>query len=453
LLIVPTIGIGWIESWHNEQRAVQIVLLVVTAIAWLAMLAATSRGSDLRPEFPPLLLALMGIGLVSSIGAGWPISAFAEVGMATLLIVLALVTASTVRHDPDRAVELAGAFSLLWGSAYVLGVATRYMASVNLERAPDLDVLLLGYANPRFPSAMHAALMPLIAGVVADMRAKAPLRAVAFAVLACLWAINIGLGTRAIWFAFGLSYVALLLVLGRRPMFSALLILTGSAVVGASIYYVAFDLIPSLSGLAGDQAPPARSTMLTSRDVLWSVAWRSIEESPLLGIGPLQFAARSDFVGAHPHNWPLQIAAEWGVLALGLTLVLLARFGADLRHRILQNRALVMPALSVSVALSCGLVDGNLVMPVSQSAFALAVGLAVGCLPRSVGPRRAGVLEAMAVPAVIVAGAVVAAFAIGTYSAQRDTVAEFRKQFGGAWLVPRFWEQGLIGYEADRNRR
>ena len=34
LLITPTIGIAWIESWHNEQRAVQVILLACTAVAY-----------------------------------------------------------------------------------------------------------------------------------------------------------------------------------------------------------------------------------------------------------------------------------------------------------------------------------------------------------------------------------------------------------------------------------
>ena len=32
----------------------------------------------------------------------------------------------------------------------------------------------------------------------------------------------------------------------------------------------------------------------------------------------MQFAALNSRVGAHPHNWPLQIAAEWGLPAFAL---------------------------------------------------------------------------------------------------------------------------------------
>ena len=34
LLASPTVGFKWIESWHNEQRAAQVVLLALTAAAY-----------------------------------------------------------------------------------------------------------------------------------------------------------------------------------------------------------------------------------------------------------------------------------------------------------------------------------------------------------------------------------------------------------------------------------
>ena len=45
-----------------------------------------------------------------------------------------------------------------------------------------------------------------------------------------------------------------------------------------------------------------------------AVERQELRSSPWLGIGPMQFAALASVVGAHPHNWPLQVAAEWGLL-------------------------------------------------------------------------------------------------------------------------------------------
>ena len=162
LLVAPTIGFGWIESWHNEQRAVQIVLLACTAVAYCVMgLLMRSEESIGRWYFPALLLAFLALGLVSALRAQFGFAALAEVSMFALLAILAMLTARVVSTDVERYVRWARWFALLFATAYVLGVATRYLAAVNLERAIDLDVLILGYANPRFPSALHAVLDPL----------------------------------------------------------------------------------------------------------------------------------------------------------------------------------------------------------------------------------------------------------------------------------------------------
>src|SRR6267154_969577 len=130
LLLAPTVGFGWIESWHNEQRAAQIALLAATALGFCAM--ALDRRYRLRlPRIHWIVVA---------------------------------------------AVALAQYGALLLLGAYALGVGVRYAAAVSLQRALDPDVLLLGYANPRFPSALHALLIPLVAGLSADPGQKRSVR-------------------------------------------------------------------------------------------------------------------------------------------------------------------------------------------------------------------------------------------------------------------------------------
>ena len=178
LLVAPTIGFGWIESWHNEQRAVQIVLLTCTAVAYCVIgLSMRSQESIDRWHFPYLFIAFLALGLLSSLRAQFVLAALAEVSMFVLLAILAMLTAGIVAMDVKRCVRWARWFALLFATAYVLGVATRYLAAVNLERAIDLDVLILGYANPRFPSALHAVLIPFLAFTVLE---KAELRS-------CVW--------------------------------------------------------------------------------------------------------------------------------------------------------------------------------------------------------------------------------------------------------------------------
>lgn len=450
LLVAPTIGFRWIESWHNEQRAVQIILLACTAVAYCVM-GLLMRSEELigRWHFPALLLAFLALGLISAVRAEFLFAALAEVGMFALLAILAMLTARVVSADVERCVRWARWFALLFATAYVLGVATRYLAAVNLERAIDLDVLILGYANPRFPSALHAVLIPFLALTVIEKTELRSLRVAAAVVLSFLWAINMGLGTRGIWFAYAVGIPVTVLLVGWRQMARPVAVLALAVVAGVALYFILFSITPSLTGTgAAVLAPTDNLTTLTSREVLWQLSWQAIKSSPWLGMGPMQFAALASRVGSHPHNWPLQIAAEWGLPALGLLAFAIFQLGKAVRRTATSDYRLASMTLAASIALTLGLVDGNLVMPVSQIGAALVVGIWIGALPR--GKQRderswtSGAFLVLTAFVGVVASGTVIAFAASTLPDQSRSIESFQRSHPGDWLVPRFWEQGNL---------
>ena len=449
LLIAPTLGFGWIESWHNEQRAVQIVLLAFTAVAYCLVGMLTPSDFGARWQLPILLLAFLGLGLVSTLRAQFVFAALAELSLFALLAILAILTARVVSTDVARYVRCARWFSLLFATAYVLGVATRYLAAVNLERAIDLDVLILGYSNPRFPSALHAILIPFLALTVVEKTEFRSLRAGAAVVLSFLWAINLGLGTRGIWFAYALAIPVTVALIGWRSSARPLAVLALTALAGVGLYFVFFPIAGALTGLgAAVRAPTDNLTTVTSREVLWQLSWNAIKSSPLLGIGPMHFAALNNGVGAHPHNWPLQIAAEWGLPALGLLTFALFQIGNAVRDTASKDFSLAVITLAVAVALLLGLVDGNLVMPVSQIGAALTVGLLIGGVRASRqqhwrGWKSAAYLTSTAFIAIVASGILIE-FGTSSLPDQPRSIESFRSSHPGAWLVPRFWEQGNL---------
>ena len=382
LLVAPTIGFGWIESWHNEQRAVQVVLLACTAVAYCVMGLLMRAGQPIdRWHFSALLLAFLGLGLVSALRAQFVLAALAEVSLFALLAILAMLTAHVVSTDIQRCVRWARWFALLFATAYVLGVATRYLAAVNLDRVIDLDVLILGYANPRFPSALHTVLIPFLALTVLEKTERRSLRTIAAVVLSLLWAINLGLGTRGIWFAYGIGIPVTVLLVGWRQAARVLGVLTLAAVAGVALYMILFSVVPMLMATgAAVRAPTDNLTTVTSREVLWMLSWQAIKSSPWLGAGPMQFATFASDVGAHPHNWPLQIAVEWGLPAFALVAFATFRLGKAVRQTATIDYSLAAMTLAVTSALILGLVDGNLVMPVSQIGAALVTGVLIGVL-------------------------------------------------------------------------
>jgi len=450
LLVAPTIGFHWIESWHNEQRAVEVVLLACTAIAYCMIgLLDHPEQSAARWYLPPILLAFLGLGLLSATRAQFAFAALAEVSLFALLAMLAMLTAKVVSTDFRLYVRWARWFALLFATAYVLGVATRYVAAVSLDRPVDLDVWILGYANPRFPSALHAVLIPLLALTTIEKTELGSVRAVAAIVLSLIWTINLGLGTRGIWFAYAIGVALTALLIGWRPMARPVMALTLTALSGIGLYFVLFSLTSAVSGLPVTlHAPIDNLTTVTSREVLWNLSWQSIQSSPWLGIGPMQFAALNSRVGAHPHNWPLQIAAEWGLPALALFCFAIFRLGRAVKRCAGIDYTVASMTLIVVVAMTLGLVDGNFVMPVSQVAITLAVGMLIGFVSPGKYVVRNERISASAMLltafAGIVASAIVITFAMTSLGDQARSSATFQRSYPGDWFVPRFWEQGNL---------
>ena len=102
-------------------------------------------------------------------------------------------------------------------------------------------------------------------------------------------------------------------------------------------------------------------------------------------------------------------------------------------------------ALAMAVALAYGLVDGNLVMPVSQTAAALIIGLTLGSFTASPGPRQFfGWRKAASSTLTIASAVVIVSYSVPSLADQARTKLIFRTDYPGEWLTPRFWEQGLL---------
>jgi O-antigen ligase len=440
-VLAPTTGFGWIDSWHNEQRAVQILLLALSAVGFC--LAASLNGQLAGKLTHPYVLSFFGLGVASSLGATYRFAAFAELSLWFLLLVLALTAHAFFAVDTERRLRWLRLFATLLGAAYTVGVAVRYGAAVELHKPFDVTIFLLGYANPRFPSALHALLLPFIAALAIDNSERTAIRSAAFVVLSCLVAINLGLGTRAIWFAYAVALPVVIGLIGWQRTRPFAIVLGSATLIGLAIYWVLFKYVGSATGMGEEVGAPTKNLTLTHRDVLWALSLEAIRAAPWLGVGPMNFAAISNRVGAHPHNWILQFAAEWGIPALLIGCAAIAHF---LRRHTGWVGSLPSGAgaITLLVALSFGLVDGSLVMPVSQTAAAILAGTlcyrsAETALARQhLAQARLG----WAIAGPLSCTLVLSAYAVLSFSHQTETARTFQRTFPGAWATPRLWEHG-----------
>ncbi len=382
-LLTSTIELTELPSWHDEQRAIQVLLLALTAPA--AIYAVCSIDIRLSAATAVSLAAFASLAVLSSSMAALPSHSFAELSLFVGLAGLAVLVAIAMSLRPTETWKAISMSCLLLGAAHVVGILTRYGAALSLGDSLGLDVLLLGFANPRFPSALYAVLMPFIAALAVDRTGQCGTRIAAVATLSLLWMVNIGLGTRAIFFAYLLAGLVYLFAAGRERARVQLSVLAATLGLGAVLYWLLFVAVPSLAGLTTVDIvrDPSSLAGASGRFELWLAGGSFLRDAPLLGIGPMHFAAFPHPYGAHPHSWPIQISAEYGLpAALLLTYLLWRLFRGVVRA---FQRTGTAPGdggaaalLACLVAVIYGLVDGNYLMPLSQSAMAIAFGVLLG---------------------------------------------------------------------------
>jgi O-antigen ligase len=261
--------------------------------------------------------------------------------------------------------------------AYFAVTLSIYAMALISNQPLDARLLHIGYENPRFFNHAQALMLPLIAYASLHSQTKR-LRMLALAMMALHFAwIGLDLA-RASAIAVAAGGV-LAWALGARRF--ALRLLSGAA-VGAAVYWLIFQVVPA--ALSAQWTPSfASAKELTSdhsRAYLWALAWKMVSDHPILGVGPMHFAATLNAKGAHPHNLYLQWAAEFGLpLAILLVTSLLApvaRAVAKLRREPAYSDSLLPASIAAATA---GLVDacfsGNFVMPQSQMWLTLVFGL------------------------------------------------------------------------------
>ena len=153
-------------------------------------------------------------------------------------------------------------------------------------------------------------------------------------------------------------------------------------------YQTLFNLIPYLRGSAVVTGTIMRDTT-SDRIELWSQSLNLIQNHPMLGVGPMHFAWHNHTsASAHPHNSVLQLMAEWGLPATFLILCIagyglfcwLKKFNnttLQTETKLNRNLAIVL-FFTIATNATYSLVDGVIVMPISQVMMFTFIGLMLG---------------------------------------------------------------------------
>jgi len=212
----------------------------------------------------------------------------------------------------------------------------------------------------------------------------------------------------------------------------------------------AIEAIGESSGHFAEPMTGSRMWTSSGRWPMWRDSMREAQSHPLLGIGPLNFACTGPVNrAAHPHNFPLQFAAEWGIPAFLLLLLVVIYLWIRLLRALRNQRISALSQAQTAGFLATALLaasvhaclSGVLVMPASQVTGVLVSGWLLGSLPfqpENNGPKSSG-------PTVLIACLALSA-ALLLFARHEMAVADARLA-QTAMLdqgIPRLWQNGKV---------
>ncbi|SEP95529.1 MULTISPECIES: O-antigen ligase family protein [Pseudomonas] len=450
VFVLPTFNFSSL-SWHDWQRAGQIIIFILCAFGLLA----SNKAIYLSRFYSRFFCFFLLIGLISSSFSQYRLWSLAEVSLLLGSIAIVFFIAWRCIGDGERFDFLIINFLMMLCLLKVLQFFVSYVSALSYGGGLSAEIILDGFSNIRFYGQFITLVIPVLAFKLLSSDDKL-IRVGVFLLLSCIWLIAIASGTRGTWLGMGVAmlYMACLSRLSRKWA----CIQFSSFVFSLGLYFLFFSLIPRLLGLSvSGSALDRMTTTLSARDVIWLQALEMVKNRPLLGYGPMHFASIYNDVAAHPHQLFLQIASEWGGGALLIALITVIRFllrnTATIKNGLLLNYKLqvlyVCLSASFIASLSQGMVDGVFVMPYSQIWFSIITGWMVGVYYR--GNEQAEGAERLDgfIQVKIWKLSFLLASLILVAIVFRD-LSYLNWQGGGGeinhwgYFKPRFWRQGII---------
>lgn len=395
---------------------------------------------------------LFALACVSALLSVSPRHAVMEICVFAGLFYVCLITAFLWREYRQMLAQWMVYAIVLGGVLYMMGFYTGYLASF-IEGIPlRWPEPFFGFSNVRAFNQYQLWTLALVCLPLLKFNIeKASLRRWLFVILASWWVLLFASASRGVLLAW---FTAMLITAGcyRQISWPLLRLQLTTFVTGLSFYGLLFHLLPFFV-VGGVLTSTVLRDQTNDRISLWTEAWSMIQAHPWFGVGPMHYAWYPNAIAAHPHNSILQLAAEWGLPATLLMLPLaiygmscwLKRFNPiSLQATKNQHLAVVLFFTLVANA-SYSLVDGVIVMPLSQLMIAVVVGLMQGLYNDNHPTKKTGRINFFhrLFPVVVLIGLV--------WSVLPELLPRL---FGNEQMIPkgyqttgpRFWQEGGIAH-------
>lgn len=386
--------IPYIE-FHDCQRILQLLLLGLVLIDGIII---WSNKTSMMPIGNKIRLGGFTILVLATISAYISIApryAVIEMAVFAALCFLALFVARLFNEHKEIFVKYLT--YALWASIvlYMVSFYVGYSTAMVFKKTLTWPYPFYGFSNIRLFQQYQLWGLGLICLPLLAFELKQKIRIWLYVALTCWWVLLFYAASRGVTLGWLLALVATAIVY-KRHAWEFLRIQLISAATGLGAYLVLFKGIPSWIASTAATTTSAGSAIVTSsifrdtvsdRTDLWKVAYVMIKNFPFFGVGPMHFYFYNPF-GTHPHSSVLQTAAEWGLPA---TFIILAIFGygfycwykkfnpTKLQTAIKLDSNLAMILFFTLIANGAySLVEGVIVMPISQVLMFTMIGLMIG---------------------------------------------------------------------------
>ncbi len=373
-----------VTSFHDSQRLLELVFI---SIVLLYSVIPKHPFIVINETLRNALYALIALAITSSYLSLSPRHAYIEISLFAGLSYFAILIMRLHHENHAQLIKwLTYAFwagiSLSMVSFYVGYITATVFKTPVIWPAP-----LTGFGNVRFFNqyqlwTLGLITLPLLAF---DLKHTYTRRMLHIGLVAW-WAILFFSGSRGVLLA-SLVGVISTAIIYKKTAWPFIRLQLMHITAGLISYVVLFQIIPNLRESAVVTGTIMRDTT-SDRLELWKLSLELIREHPFFGVGPMNFAWYNNGISAHPHNSLLQLMAEWGLPATAIIVSLagyglfcwIKRFNTNSLQSLTKlnfNLVIVLFFTLITNAIY-SLVDGVIVMPISQVMMFTIMGLALG---------------------------------------------------------------------------
>jgi putative inorganic carbon (hco3(-)) transporter len=385
--VLPGRGLGYFDN----QRLMEILAV---SVALICNLVLQKKLVINRNQLISNLMRLLFMCIVvSTFLSPSPRHALQEISLLIGLIYLSIFIAILMHQFKDLLVKSLLCAIHLGALIYLIGFFAGYLASF-IEQIPlRWPEPFHGFTNLRFFNQYQLWTLALMSlPLLTIQHEKRSLKLLIFALISGWWMMLFASAGRGVLLALFTSGVATYALYGKMtlPFFRLQL---AASLTGFGTHILLFRIIPYflIDPLYSGSALTGSLLRFTTMDrlALWQKALTMIQEHPFFGVGPMHYAWYPNEIAAHPHNSILQMAAEWGIPASAIVLILsfygLYRWLKTFSHFTLSSSVELYRHLPIILFFTLitnvlySLVDGVIVMPMSQVMMSVLIGLMFGC--------------------------------------------------------------------------